>query len=119
MITPGDLGGDEDLARRVLVLARSIAPCINDLSSGSESWKDAVAILRGVLANVITRGATSVESQRIGPAQVKYVVSASSFSTDDRASLRALCPTVPSGLPLGSFPPSGVIGRVWPEGEYV
>lgn len=119
MITPNHLGVDEDLARRIIVLARSIAPCIDSFAEDSEDFKNAAAILRGVAAEVMARGSRSVQSQRVGPAQVTYVVTGSSFSDDDRAALRALCAsaTLP-GLPVGSFPESGTVGRVWPEGPY-
>lgn len=119
MITPANLGGDEDLARRVIVLARSIAPCIDSFDSSSEEFKNTVAILRGVVAEIIARGSRGVQSERIGPSTVTYVVNRSSFSDDDRAALRSLCNATPRpGLPLGSFPPAGVVGRVWPEETY-
>lgn len=114
--TPHDLGGDEDAARRILALARSIAPCIDSFGDGSEEKKDAVAILKGVATAVAARGARHVRSEAVGTARVTYEVG-SAFTDDDRDSLRALC-GASSGrgdTPAGSFPKERPIGRVWPE----
>lgn len=116
MITPTDIGGDEDRARRVIVHARSIAPCIDSFPDGSEDKKNAVAILKGVLAELPTAGRARVKGQRVGPASVEYFDVASAFSADDRAALRALCGAASrGGLPLGSFPQERPVARLWPE----
>lgn len=115
MITADDLTGvDENLARRILAVARFIAPGI-DLLDG-EPLMDAIAILLGVAAEAKARGSRLVKAQRIGPASVDYQAG-SWFSDDDRWALRALC-GVPatSGHPVGSFPkPARVFSRLWPE----
>lgn len=118
MITHGDITGvSESTARRILVLARSIAPCLDTLDG--DARQDAVAILQGVAADVVTRGSRAVKSQRVGPASVEYVVSASSFSDEDRAALRSLCSlTSTAALPMGSFPSDRPLSRMWPEGTY-
>ena len=118
-ITPGQIGGDENIARRVLVLARDIAPCIDSFADDSEQQKNAIAILAGVAAESKVRGARFVQSQSIGPARVAYTVG-SAFTDDDRDALRALCTAAAqqSSRPVGSFPTARPIGRVWPEGGY-
>jgi hypothetical protein len=115
-IKPEDIGGDPDASRRIIVLARSIAPCIDFFADGSEAKKDAIAILKGVLAEVMDRGARTVRSQAVGTARVTYEVG-SAFTDDDRDSLRALCGSSSSrgDTPAGSFPKERPIGRVWPE----
>lgn len=125
MIKPDDIGGDVDLARRVIVIARSIAPCLDSLEDGSgeddpKYKSDAIAILKGVVAHVVKRGSTAVKSQGIGSARIEYVVSGSSFSDDDRNGLRSLCSAAPSSTASsqGSFPPpSRVVAHLWPEGR--
>lgn len=125
VITPSDIDGvDEGTARRVIVLARTIAPCLDSLVDGPgdddpKPKSEAIAILNGVAADVVVRGSRAVASQSIGPARVNYVVTLSSFSNDDRVSLRSLCAVeTRQGLPMGSFPEAGALSRVWPEGTY-
>ena len=43
-INPDEISGDEDLARRILVRARSIAPCLNSIPEDDDRRKDAIAI---------------------------------------------------------------------------
>lgn len=123
MIKPDDIGGDADLARRVIVFARSIAPCLDSLEDGTgddapQPKSDAIAILKGVVSHIVSRGSTGVKSQGIGSARVEYVVSGSSFSDDDRRGLRSLCSVSAAALPQGSFPPpSRVVAHLWPEGR--
>lgn len=122
MIEPTDLTGvEETLARRILVHARTIAPCLDSLIDGEEGEpkpkSDAIAILLGVAREVPAVGSRRVKSQRIGPAQVEYFDVPSAFSDDDRNSLRSLCSVASSGgLPIGSFPrPARVVDAMWPE----
>jgi hypothetical protein len=119
VILPTDLAAaSEDLARRIIVLARSIAPCLDTLEDGAgegdpKPKSEAIAILKGVAADVRMRG---VKSQASGSSRVEYIVNGSSFSADDRASLRSLCATSTAGLPVGSFPkPSPAVMRLFPE----
>jgi hypothetical protein len=124
VINPSDLTGvEETLARRVIIYARSIAPCLDSLVDveGDENPKprsDAIAILVGVAAEVPRPGARRVKRERIGPADAEYFQVSSAFTDDDRAGLRALCSASEStgGLPVGSFPKSArVITSMWPE----
>lgn len=119
MITPTDIPGvEEDVARRIIVAARSIAPCIDSFPDESEEKKNAIAILRGVAAEVPTAGSRRVRAQRIGSASVDYW-NADTWMPEDRSALRSMCSAAPAaGGPLGSFPPAGIIGGVWPEGRY-
>jgi len=118
VIAPNDLTGvDEDLARRILVTARSIAPCLDTLDDAdpSEPRSAALAILKGVAKN--GGNPHGIKSQRVGPAAVEYNAS-SWWSDDDRAALRSLCvaPDPLPGMPVGSVPKtSQVVSRMFPE----
>ena len=116
MITPEDFPGvAEDVARRILVAARSIAPGIDTLPNGSEERKDAIAILRGIAAEVPPPGSRRVRSQAVGSARVEYW-NADTWTAQDRTSLRSLCGAPkPTGAPRGSFPLERPISRLWPE----
>jgi hypothetical protein len=115
VITPDKVGADEDLAREVLIMARSIAPCIRSFADGSEDQKDALAILKRVYREAEDRGSRNVKSERTGPGAVEWVVR-SAFDGDPRAALRALCAAASSGgQPLGSFPNERPISILWPE----
>lgn len=118
-ITPSDLGGDEDTARRVLVLARDIAPCIDSLEA--EPTKDAIAILKGVLAELPEPGSRHTRALSRNGTSMTFAAIESAFDDDARRSLRSLCnaQTVGSGsLPAGSFPKHRAFAKVWPEGPY-
>ena len=117
MVTATDIGGDEDLARRVLAVARTFAPCIVNFDKDSEDGKTAIAFLKAAVTEVKIRGARAVKGQATGSSRVDYVVDGSIFSTDDRAALSALCAaSIPSGaLPAGKFPLERPVGRAWPE----
>lgn len=116
---PADLDGiDEALARRVLAVARTIAPCLDSFADDSEEKATAVAILVAVAGEVRARGSRQVASQRIGPAAVSYRDVGSAFTDDDRSALRGLCAATQAsaGLPVGSFPrPARSLERMWPE----
>lgn len=117
MITAEDLTGvDELTAHRILAVAHSIAPGLDSLEG--EPKNRAIAVLRGVAADVLPRGSRRVKSQRIGPASVEYFDAASWFTDDDRAALRGLCQSAPSGgMPIGQFPRPGILKNLWPEEE--
>lgn len=116
MITPADIPDvGEDVARRIIVAARSIAPCIDSFLEGSEEKKNAIAILRGVAAEVPAPGSRRVRAQRIGPASVDYW-DAETWLPEDRRDLRSLCSAVSTaGNPIGSFPQERPLARLWPE----
>lgn len=117
MIGPTDLTGvDETLARRVLLHARSIAPCLNNLPDGDDR-DGAIAVLRGVAAEATARGSRQIKGQRIGSASVDYTGVDSWFSVDDKAALRSLCSVgTPGPTPIGEFPkPARVISSMWPD----
>jgi hypothetical protein len=116
-IAPTDIAGvDQDVARRVIAEARSIAPCLDSLAG--EPRYDAIAIIKGIAVEGAGRGSRLIKSQRMGPGQVEYFDVASWFSAGDRAALRALCTdgsTDPVGLPVGSFPLDQPFDSIWPE----
>lgn len=116
MITPDDItGADENVARRLIIAARSIAPCIDTFADDSEEKKNAIAILLGVLADAPEPGTRRVRAQRIGSASVDYW-NADTWLPEDRASLRSLCAAASAGgSPRGSFPEERPLSRLWPE----
>jgi len=113
MITPDQVSTDEDLARRVLVRARSIAPGIDALEG--EPRLDAIAILKGVIAEIPAAGSRRVRSRARNGTSVSYNDVGSAFTGDDIAGLRALCGVEPVALPVGSFPTGRPFKDVWPE----
>ena len=111
MITPDDLPGvDPTLARRIITMARSIAPGLDNLVDGAgdgdpKPRADAIAILIGVTAESVDRGSLGIKQQVMGPARVTYSDLGSWFTDDDRSALRALVLALnPPFNPLGSFP---------------
>jgi hypothetical protein len=118
VIKPEDISTDEDLARRILVRARSIAPCLNDIPDDDDRKLDAIAILKGVVAEVPAPGARRVRSRGRNGTSISYSDVGGAFSDDDMASLRSLCDAGTSGLPVGSFPQARAFGREWDEGLY-
>lgn len=125
MIKPSDLEPvDEDTAVQLLVLARSIAPCLDTLADGAgdddpKPRRDAIAILKAV-ARRRPRPA-HIKSERNGPTAAEYFPDASWFSGDDRDALQSLCSVNSSTVgthPVGSFPTATPLANVWPEGEY-
>lgn len=117
-ITPDEISTDDDLARRVLVRARSIAPCIDSFADGSESKKDAIAILKGVIAEIPSAGSRRVRSKSRNGTSISYIDIGGAFSSDDVSGLRSLCSAVPAGGPVGSFPAARAFEGIWPEEAY-
>ncbi len=118
-ITHTQLGVEEDLARRIMVRARLIAPCIDSFVEDSEEQKNAIAILKGVIAELPTLGEKRLRSLSRNGTSVSFAAIASAFDGDAEVSLRSLCASAPrQGLPLGSFPTASTFSRVWPEGDY-
>lgn len=118
-ITPTDLGGDDDLARRILVKARDIAPCIDSFPDGSELKKDAIAILKGVIAELPAAGSRRTRSLSRNGTSMSFADVASAFDDDAISSLRSLCGAAPyGGQPRGSFPKDRPFANTWPEDDY-
>lgn len=116
VITAEDIGGDEDLARRVLAVARSIAPI--DSITDIETRKDAIAILRAVAHEGAARGSRQVAAQRVGMAFITYSPASGWFTDEDRGALRTLCGISPgaSRTPVGHFPQADRTSKqFWPE----
>lgn len=116
MLEPADIGPDENTARRILVLAQDIAPCLQYLEG--DALANARAILTTVYAETKARGARHVRSQGVASARVDYDT-AGSFRDEDKAALRALCGAAAAsgGHPAGRFPKARTVSRLWPE-EY-
>lgn len=118
-ITPGDLGGDDDTARRVLIQARTIAPCIDSFDAGSEDGKNAIAVLKGVLAELPAPGSARTTSMSRNGTSMSFSQIRSAFDGDPTTQLRALCGAATSrDHSVASFPVTRVFERVWPEGPY-
>jgi hypothetical protein len=116
MITPEDFPEvEENAARRIILAARSIAPCVDSFADGSEEKKNALAVLQGVADEAPAKGSRRARAQRIGSASVDYW-DANTWRAEDRALLRSLCGAAsPLGLPRGSFPIERPVSRLWPE----
>lgn len=119
-IIHSDITTDEDLGRRVLVRARIIAPCLDSFEDGSEEKLNAIAILKGVIAELPDPGASRTKTlSRNGTSITLDTAIRSAFDGDPTTSLRSLCGASSApGLPMGSFPVTLALGRVWPEGDY-
>lgn len=113
-ITANDISGvDMMTARRVLAVARTIAPDLDSLAG--DAREEAVAILCGVAAESPPPGMRRARSQSRNGTSVSWDPY-SAFSSEDRAALRALCgmSTAAAGEPVGSFPASTIASRIWP-----
>lgn len=118
-IRPEDIGTDEDTARRVLVQARTIAPCIDSFEQGSEDQKNAIAVLKGVIAELPAPGSGRTTQMSRNGTSMSFAQIRSAFEGDPTVQLRALCGGGPTaGHSAGSFPKRSVLEHVWPEGEY-
>ncbi len=118
MITPADLDGiPERTARRLLAVARSIAPCLHQLDGDDRDT--AIAILLGIAAELPAPGTSRVRSQSRNGTSTSFADVKSAFAPDDRTALRTLCGTAgslaASGSPVGNFPPAGIVTSMWPE----
>ncbi|WP_454301102.1 hypothetical protein [Salana multivorans] len=115
-ILPTDLPGvDNTVARRVIAVARSIAPCIDSLDG--EPKQDAIAILLGVASEVPEPGTRHFRSQSRNGTSVTMADYQGAFTVEDRSALRALCGAASAaavGAPVGSFPPSTITKCIWP-----
>jgi hypothetical protein len=119
VIQPQEISTDEDLARRILVRARFLAPGIDAIPHGDERRLDALAILKGVIAEVPAPGSRRVKGRGRNGTSVSYFDVTDAFSEVDISNLRSLVSAAPSeGLAIGSFPDARPIDRQWPEGGY-
>lgn len=114
MITSDEITGvDPVIARRLLIIARSIAPCINEL--GDSDKADVIAIIQSVAAELPGPGMSRARSQSRNGTSVTWADYRSAFTVDDRDALRALCGVASAtGAPVGDFPPSTITRCIWP-----
>lgn len=118
-ITPADLGGtDTDLARRVLVRARTIAPLLDTLDG--ERRLDAIAVLKGVIAEIPRPGESRLRGVTRNGTGKTFDAPSSWFSADDELSLRSLfeTETTTNSGPAGHFPAGRPLAGLWPEERY-
>lgn len=114
-IEASDLGGDPDLARRVISRARRYVPCIDTLEADAKA--EAVSILKAVRDEIPAPGSRRVRSKSRNGTSITYDAPGSWFGPGDLDDLRALCGqmSTPAG-PVGSFPAtSSTVSRLWPE----
>lgn len=120
-IQPSDIGTDEDLARRILIRARRVAPCMAEWPEALDTRRDAIAILKGVYARAAQLGTGVVASQSRNGTSISLRAIESAFTAEDLDLLRSLCDATPAplgALPRGSFPAARSLSSIWPEGEY-
>ena len=113
---PSDLTGvDEVVARRLLAVARAIAPGLDQLDYDDK--ETAVAILQGVAAELPAPGSRRVRSQSRNGTSIGFDAFVSAWTAEEKAALRALCghSVASSGAPVGVFPAPGVVESLWPE----
>lgn len=122
-VTPQQLGPDTNLARRILIEARRLAPWLRTAGEGSELQADVLAILDGVYKRAKDIGTGVVASKsRNGTSQSLRDIRSAFFSEDVR-NLRSLDPAATDApargaLPVGSFPTDRPLSRLFPEGPY-
>lgn len=118
-IIHSDITTDEDLGRRVLVRACIFAPCLDTLDPASEAGKNAIAVLKGVIAELPAAGSRRTRALSRNGTSMSFAAIDAAFDDDARASLRSLCGLAEGqALPRGSFPLARAFESVWPEGEY-
>lgn len=122
-VTPQDLGSDENLARRILIEARRIAPWLRTVGAGSPVHADVLAILDGVYKRATDIGTGVIASQGRNGTSRSYRDIRSAFFADDIRNLISLDPDSSDdegypGLPLGSFPADNPFSGIFPEGPY-
>lgn len=118
-IIPADLGGtDPDLARRVLIRARTIAPLLDTLEG--ERRLDAIAVLKGVIAEIPAPGERRLRGMTRNGTAVTLGDPSSWFGPDDEISLRSLFETIdaPAAAPMGAFPIDDLFPSLWPGERY-
>ena len=115
-ISHDEVGSDEDLAREVILVARSIAPCIATFEEGDPRQRDALAVIRRVYQALEVRGSHMVASEQSGSTAVRYAAVETAFDGQPARALRTLCAEVGmGGHSQGVFPTGRPISRVWPE----
>lgn len=116
-----DLGPDTDLARRVLLRARRLAPCLADAVADEEKQAEVLAVLKGVYKRAVDIGTGVIASQGRNGTSRSYRDVRSAFTAEDVSDLRFLCSgaDAPAGaMPVGSFPTERPLSKLWPEGPY-
>jgi len=116
-ITHEEFTSDEDLGRVLLLRAFDIAPQLRTVEDESEIKKTAIAVLRRVAQRATEAGAGAVESLSRNGTSMKLRDVGDAFHARDMRDLRLIfnIPDPAHPGPVGSFPPAGVITRLWPE----
>lgn len=117
-ITPNDLGGNADNARRVLVRARTIVPLLDTLEG--EPRETAIAILRGALAEMPDPGERRLRRMNRNGTGVDLDAAGPMFTPEDEADLRSLFDAAQpvAAAPMGSFPVDDLFPQLWPGERY-
>lgn len=117
-VSPEDLGTDTDLARRILIRARTVAPWLRTAGEGGELQADVLAILKGVYKRAADIGTGVIASQGRNGTSRSYRDIRSAFWQEDIDNLRSLGPdadTPRRAMPAGSFPTDRPLSRLFPE----
>ncbi|MDF2917715.1 MAG: MPMin1 gp44 [Microbacterium sp.] len=116
------IGGDKDLAIRLILRARQLAPCLPEFDDDTPERTAVVAILKGVAARAASIGTGTIASQGRNGTNRSYRDVRSAFFPEDISGLRLLCPdgaTQPTrAMPVGSFPTERPLSKLFPEGGY-
>lgn len=118
-IAAADVGPDENVARRILMRARRLAPCMATWPEELDLRQDAIAILKAVYARATVIGTGAIASQSRNGTSISLRQINSAWTQEDIDDLRSLCgqaSAAPAGaLPLGSFPTDRPLSKLWPE----
>lgn len=118
-IEPSAIGPDENIARRVLMRARRIAPCMATWPEALNLRADAIAILKAVYARATVVGTGAIASQSRNGTSISLRQINSAWTQEDIDDLRALCEQAsasPAGaFPQASFPTDRPLSKLWPE----
>lgn len=116
-ISHSDITNDEDLGRVLLLRAFDIAPQLRTVEDESEEKKTAIAVLKRVAKRAADIGTGVVESRSRNGSSIKTRDVGRAFQADDLRDLRLLfgIPEPGHAGPLGSFPTSRPLSRLWPE----
>lgn len=117
IIEASEISDNYETGLVVLAYVATVVPNL-DLPAGDVRREQAVAILRGVAAELPAAGSRRVSQQSRNGTSVSFRDVGDVFTANDRSALRALCglpsSTAPAA-PVGSFPAPGLVAAIWPE----
>jgi hypothetical protein len=120
-VAPEEIGGDQDLAVRLVLRARELAPGVPEFAHFASERTAVLAILKGVYKRAAEIGTSVIASQGRNGTTRSYRDIRSAFFPEDISGLRSLAvdgAPAPSALPVGSFPKDRPLSKLFPEGGY-